>query len=126
MKFHLEEIELGEDARKVGVAVPSDDGGISPPQASSKKQRPMTKAARIARKALQKAADEVGSVPPASNNIPSNVKTVTEDQWRKYAYASGISTGGERAQQGAFQRGSQALVADSLAGSWQGHFWPCS
>jgi hypothetical protein len=126
LEFGLEEIRLGEDQRSVGVAVPADDGGLSHAQTSTGKRKRLTKAASIALKALQRAADEVGSVPPASNNIPSNVKTVTEDEWRKYAYALGISTGEERARQLAFQRSFQALIADSLAGAWQGNYWPCS
>ena len=88
-------------------------------------RKPLSKAASIALKALRKAADKVGTIPPASNTIPANTKTVSEDQWRKYAYALGISTGGDRAQQGAFQRGSQALIADEMAVAWMGHYWPC-
>lgn len=118
--FKLQGIEMGD--RQACVLVPSD----APPRAANAKRKTSSKAAVIALKALQKAADELGTIPPTSNNIPDDTKTVSEDQWRKYAYALGISTGGERAQQRAFDRGCQNLVADGLAGSWQGHYWPCS
>ena len=40
------------------------------------------------------------------------------------AIAIGISTGEDRAQRAAFQRGVQALVADGKAAIWQIHAWP--
>ena len=117
--FKLQPIDVEE--RQACVLVPADAS-----QAGAKGNRkPLSKAASIALKALRKAADEVGTIPPASNTIPANTKTVSEDQWRKTAYALGISTGGDRAQQGAFQRGSQALIADEMAVAWMGHYWPC-
>ena len=122
MGFRLQSLELEGEDRAACVLVPAD----AMASGSGGKRRPLPKAASIALKALQKAADEVGTKPPASNNIPPNTKTVSEDQWRKYAYAIGISTGGERAQQSAFARGCQTLVADSFAGAWQGHYWPCT
>jgi hypothetical protein len=79
----------------------------------------MPKAMQTAMRALHKAVDEAGTVPPASNNIPHNIRVVSFDQWRQYAYASGISTGEERARQKAFQRASEWLIGEGgLVGAW--------
>jgi len=125
-RFKLDTIEIGEDCRSVGVAVPADDGGITAPQAATGRQRrKMTKTAAIARQALEKALDEAGEIPPASNHIPKTVKTVHIDLWRKYAYALGISGSTEdRAKQQAFKRGAETLFAEGIAGTWQEQCWP--
>jgi hypothetical protein len=84
----------------------------------------MTKAARIAMRALQNAAEEVGTVPPASNHVPERARVVSFEQWRQYAYKIGISTGEERAQRAAFQRATEWLIAERRAGAWNGQAWP--
>jgi hypothetical protein len=121
----LERIELGpdEDGNEMSscVVVPVEDTASAVPKAKGKTRLP--KAARTALRALTEALDEVGSVPPASNHIPSNVKTVTFDQWRQYAYARGISTGEERAKQQAFSRATECLIGDEHVDSWQEQAW---
>jgi hypothetical protein len=84
----------------------------------------MSKAAKTALRALQQAIDELGAVPPASNHIPTKVKTVTFEQWRDYAYRLGISTGEERAQRLAFQRASENLIGGEHVGVWDNQAWP--
>jgi hypothetical protein len=82
------------------------------------------KAASIGRRALVEAIDAVGAVPPASNYIPKNVKTVDVEQWRKYAYNRGISDGAtERAKQLAFKGGYEYLLANGQIAVWQGQVW---
>jgi hypothetical protein len=84
----------------------------------------LTKAAKIALSALREAIDETGAVPQASNHIPANVKCVSVEQgWRNYAYNRGISAGDKRAQQLAFKRAVEALVADKHVGCWNGQAW---
>jgi hypothetical protein len=46
-----------------------------------------------------------------SNHIPPNTCTVSIEDWRKYAYACGISAGEERANQQAFKRALDVLIA---------------
>ena len=85
----------------------------------------MPKAMQTAMRALHKAVEEMGEVPPASNSMPKGVRAVSFEQWRKYAYSLGISTGEERARQKAFQRASEWLIGDGgLVGAWNEQAWP--
>ena len=102
------------------VVVESDASCAKAPK--SKKR--LTKGAQIALKALQKAVTNDGEVPPASNEIPSNVRAVSPSLWRKYAYDMGISgSDQERAKQQAFSRASEALIAEGVVGAWEDHRW---
>ena len=85
----------------------------------------MPKAMQTAMRALRKAIDDTGTLPPASNNIPAGAKVVSFEQWRQYAYASGISTSAEaRAQQQAFKRASEWLIGDGgHVGAWHEQVW---
>jgi hypothetical protein len=84
----------------------------------------LPKAAKIALRALREAIDELGQVPPASNHIPANLRVVSFDQWRDYAYRLGISASEKpRARQAAFQRASQHLIADHHASAWSEQAW---
>jgi len=87
-------------------------------------QRKPTKAARNALPALHMAVDELGKVPPASNNIPAGMRTVTVDQWRDYALKIGISTSDKAHSRGAaFNRASEALLDARQIGIWDPHVW---
>ena len=120
LAFRLDQIEIGED-RVACVLVPAEG---SPAAATARKGGRLTKGAQIAQRALRKALDEAGSVPPTSNHIPANTPTVSLELWRKYAYGLGISGSDEaRARQLAFSRSSEALFAASLVGTWQGQCW---
>jgi hypothetical protein len=121
LAFRLDQIEIGED-RTACVLVPSDE---SPSSAKTRRGARLTKGAQIAQKALRIALDEAGTVPPSSNHIPTNTRTVSLELWRKYAYGLGISGSDEaRARQLAFRRSSESLFAASLVGTWQGQCWP--
>jgi hypothetical protein len=86
----------------------------------------LTKAAQTALRALRETISERGAVPPASNHIPSNVRVVTVEQWRTYAYQMGISAAdsGDRARRAAFQRATEQLIGASVVGVWGDHAWP--
>jgi AAA domain len=103
------------------VVVPAEDAQTNPPKT---KQPRLAKAANIALRALREAVEELGTVPPASNHIPANVRTVTIEQWRTYAYQRGISAGEERAQQRAFKRAITNLIADQHVAIWNEQAWP--
>ena len=88
-----------------------------------KAKKPLSSVCRIALEALSKAILELGKVPPPSNTIPPAIRTVTIEQWRSYAYKRGISTGGDRARQQAFQRAVQTLAATKRVGIWEELVW---
>lgn len=84
------------------------------------------KGAKIALAALHEAIGECGEVPPASNHIPPNVKTVSVDQWRTYAKMSGICTSDDRrARNQAFQRATEVLIAAKIVAVWNNCAWQC-
>jgi AAA domain len=121
----LERIEMGRDSDCDPVSSlivrPADA-----PVATKKTERPrkLPRTAQIALCALHDAIRDLGAVPPASNHIPENVKTVSIDKWRDRAIAMGISTGEDRAQRKAFQSATEALVAERKAAIWQTDAWP--
>jgi hypothetical protein len=69
--------------------VEAADAAIAPPKPDAARRLP--KAAQTALRALHKAIEKVGAPAPASNHIPPTARVVTVDQWRAYAYQSGIS-----------------------------------
>ncbi len=84
---------------------------------SRKGKKPLTPAAKIAKDALTEAICEMGQPAPASTLVPRSVRNVTTiENWRQCAYRMGISTGDERAQQAAFKRGSEFLIAEHVVG----------
>ena len=120
----LEALQVGtdEDGEPITscVVMPVDSSlTISP----TKKSPRLPKAAQIALRALAEAVSKQGIVPPASNNIPADVRVVTTEQWRQYAYRMGISTSPEdRAKQQAFKRASEQLNGEYV-GFWDNQVW---
>jgi hypothetical protein len=100
--------------------------GAPPAKVSKGKSRRLPGAAQTALRALREAVDEVGAVPPVSNHVPHNVRTVTTDQWRTYAYKRGISSGEQRAREKAFERATERLTGDQMVGTWGDLYWPAS
>jgi hypothetical protein len=119
----LEEVQLGrdqdDDLITSCVVIPIEDGAA----VKSPKARKPSKLTAIALRALKKAIDECGAVPPASNHVPPKVKTVSIAQWRKYAYAFGISDGADRAKQLAFKKAREQAIADQLVVVWEEQVW---
>jgi hypothetical protein len=122
--FSLHPMEIGTTKAGrpiIGCSVIIDRTPSSEPVHAG--QARMNKSAKTALRALREAIDEIGKVPPASNHIPQRVKTVTIDQWRKYAYARGISDGEDRARQKAFKRAYDDLIGSEHAKVWEVHVW---
>jgi hypothetical protein len=119
----LEPVDLGVDE----VGEPITSCVVKPvegaPDAARKPTKKLAPAAQIALRALQKAIHEMGEPAPASNHIPPNVRTVTIENWRKYAYASSISDGEDRARRQAFKRATETLVAGRHVGTWNETAW---
>ena len=120
----LEPVELGrdkEDDPVTSCVVMAVDGGEAKPAV---KPRKLSKGAVITLRALHEAIGEFGEIPPASNYLPCNVRTVSVDRWRERALAIGLCSSDEgRAKRLAFQRASEALVAAKEVAIWQTHAW---
>ena len=72
------------------------------------KTRPTPRSAQAALRALRTAIDEVGERAPVSNTIPSLVRVVPIDTWRRYCYQSGISDSDEPRHKEGVQPSAQA------------------
>jgi hypothetical protein len=90
---------------------------------AAKKQK-LTNAEDIALRALHEAIDELGEIPPGSNHIPARTKTVTEEQWEKYADKRGVSSSDKkRSRDRAFTRARVGLLAKKRIAMWNPHIW---
>lgn len=97
----------------------------APASAKSAKGIKIPKTAQAAFRALEKAIAEVGEVAPASNHIPPAARVVTVDQWRTYAYQSGISdTDNDDARRMAFKRAHATLIGGKHVVAWDNYRWP--
>ena len=73
---------------------------------------------------LQKAINEVGSVPPTSNHIPPNTRTISIEQWRMFAYRATITESDKPdSQRKAFVRSVNGLLEANLIGKWGDYVW---
>ncbi len=126
LAFTLESIEIGREGDNVTTApvVIAEDIGVHAARKPGQGAR-LTKAAQTALRALREALSECGAVPPASNHIPENVRVVTIEQWRTYAYRMGISAADTtpRAQQAAFKRASEHLIGSQAVAVWDEAAW---
>jgi AAA domain len=107
---YLETVQVGfdEDGEPIASCIIVPVEGVAAPGKTARAK--LTKAAKIALRALREAISERGEIPPASNHIPRNVKAVKVDEWRDYAFRQGISGSDERrARNAAFQRAHEAL-----------------
>ncbi|WP_457583154.1 AAA family ATPase [Ensifer canadensis] len=118
--FNLEQRQLGTRTTTCVVAPLTEPT----PKTPRPKQDILKGGAKTALEALKEAISEVGSVPPASNHVPDNTKTVTMQQWRDYAYRRGVSSSDEpRARQVAFQRAVDTLKSRTIVAIWEPHVW---
>jgi AAA domain len=100
------------------------EGGAQPSAKGDGTKRP-SKAAQTALRALSRAVDALGEIPPAFNYVPPGLRVVTVDQWRTYAYQLGISdTADPDARRMAFKRAHEALVAGKYIAAWNEYRWP--
>jgi hypothetical protein len=120
----LDRVEIGadEDGGPIStcVVVPMDVDWVC---RSLKPVRKLPNAAKIAQRALVEAIERYGEPAPPSTFIPSGLRVVTEDQWREVCYQFGISEGERRAREIAFSRARSRLVADQIAGTFEGRYW---
>ncbi len=102
------------------VVDPVDD--YEPAKRQTSKKPPAQQ--QNALKMLQKAIDESGKVPPASNHIPPNTQAVSVALWRRYCDL-GIVTTSDKAdtRSKAFKRASEGLQERGLIGVWDEWVW---
>jgi hypothetical protein len=92
---------------------------------ATKKAKPLPHAAKTALSALRMVIGKSGIVPPQSDMIPAETKTVTRDEWREYAIKLGISgSSEEQAQRVAFNRAFDKLVEAKKVEVWDEQVWP--
>jgi hypothetical protein len=120
----LEVIELGADqdgdqmTSRVVVPAPSAEN----PEPKTKAKPTISKAAKIALRALNEALADDGKI-IISSYAPDNTKAVSEEMWRKYAYKRGISVGADRAKQKAFKAATQSLLTSAVVATWDDQYW---
>ena len=107
----LEQVDLGKDVDgetvKSCVIVPAE-GDIG----QATQERKVRGAKKVALDQLRKAIDEAGSVPPTSNHIPPNTRTISVETWRNYAYQGTITESDKPdSRQKAFVRAAKDLQA---------------
>ncbi|MFG1188726.1 AAA family ATPase [Xanthobacter flavus] len=122
--FTLESVTLHTDretgeATTAPVVVPSH----AAPSAARSQGR-LSTSAILALRALHEAVLEAGQLPPEDEHIPADARVVTEEEWRRIAYARGISASAEpRARQQAFKRAQEALIAACRVAKWESLVW---
>lgn len=120
LAFKLQPVELGhdEDGDKIVscALVPTDE---KPPEKANR----VSGQRRIVLDLLRKALDAEGKPSPGGNHIPQNVKVVSVETWRRYAYAGLPSDGTQEAKKKAFQRAVSGLQSANAIGLWDDYVW---
>lgn len=119
----LERVDLGTDTD----GEPISSCVIVPVENCTEREtqeRKVKGAKKIALDLLRKAIDDAGSIPPTSNHIPPNTRTVLVETWRAYAYQGTITESDKPdARQKAFVRAVRDLQAAKLIGVWGDYAW---
>lgn len=93
------------------------------PRRKEKKKPRLTPAQTICLKALERAVDEGGEASPGGP-IPTSVRCVRVDLWRRYAYSAGVSdSADEDSRRRAFYDTRKALQAKGLAFVSEPYAW---
>lgn len=119
--FRLEPVVLDSPEQEpvtscVVVPVEAQEAGYS------SKARSPTGVAAIALDALRRAVQDHGAVPPASNNVPAGVRTVSPALWRNTFYAMRANETAE-ANKKAFRRATDALQNAGIVAMWTDFAW---
>lgn len=124
--FRLVTVELGRNRRDKPVTSCVVEHVDTPPPAKSggKRGDGFTSAERIAFGALVAAIGEAGEKAPGSNHIPSGVRVVSVDLWRKYALMRSVSTAAkDDDQRRTCDRAMTGVLGKKAAASWNGFVW---
>ena len=125
MHFMLEQIELPGWIDAYGETVTS--AVLVSSMAPGTRARSLNGANRIAYEALTHALSTTGEPTPEvvtkAKSMFAPAIVVSEEVWRKRAYAEGISDGGQGAMKKAFSRARKALLDLKLICTWDGFYW---
>lgn len=126
--FTLESVVLrwdGDEPTKapVVVAAAEAEGGISRHRGAVP---PLPKAQRQALDALRQALETDGTPPPADAPAPAASRVVRLEDWRRAAYAAGISSGTSDARRKAFLRAVRGLQKNGRIASRDDLVWLCT
>ena len=91
MRLRLKVVEVGVD--DYGKQITSCVIDAPAPAERRAKAAKLPPAQKIALAALHEAIIKAGKEPPPTDHIPHGKECVTEDLWRRYCYAGGISRG---------------------------------
>ena len=84
----------------------------------------LSDAQKVALDQLKRAISHEGKIPPACTNIPAHKPCVTIKVFRQYCMSGGLSTSDEYdAQQKAFKRAADRLLAVGVIAKWQEYVW---
>jgi hypothetical protein len=121
-RLKVVEVGIDDEGDPITSCVIEPVEGLAP---QKEKPQKLSNAAKRALEALHEIIDDAGTIPPASNHIPQNVKCVAIEQWRVRAYKLGISASDEPdAQRMAFKRAFEQLIAVHRVGVWEQYIWP--
>jgi hypothetical protein len=128
MHFEIQPVALDytdEDGQPVAsaVLVPSETERRN----AERRKSNLTNAQKIAMQALNQALAKHGQEPPpellANGTTPFAARVLEIEQWRKHAYAMGISDGEADAKRKAFQRAREGLQAKEKVRVWKDWAW---
>ncbi len=119
--FKLDPVEIGmdEDEEWVTSCV------VEPTDAPAHETRAkLSDAQKVALDQLRRAISQEGQIPPPNSNIPTNTPAVTIKTFRTYCMSGGMSVSEKYdAQQKAFKRVTDKLLAVGLIAIWQQYVW---
>lgn len=128
MAFSLESVPLDW---LDGHGMPMTSAVLVPAAPPLATRQPLRGAKLLALEALRRAVAEEGRAPSAealsaAGGWLAPATVVSEDAWRRYAYAAGISSGEGDAKRKAFVRQRDALLAESYICRHGDEWWPLS
>ncbi|MEO1191465.1 MAG: AAA family ATPase [Pseudomonadota bacterium] len=121
-RYDLAKSVLGTDEEGEEIAscvVKPTDANASEPGTST----PKTGAAGIAFDALRRAINEEGLSSPGGQ-VPTSVRVVSSDTWRRYAFSMGVSPKGtDESKKRVFNRAREKLLNTHAIAEWDGQVW---
>ena len=129
MKDGAEGAVIGSRLEQVQLGIDDDGDEISscvvvPAEAGKTAKTNIPAAAKLALRALYEALADFGTLPPASNHIPSNTRTTTRTRWRECCDAKTITdSDNPDSKRKAFVRAAEKLQELNLIGVWQDQVW---
>jgi hypothetical protein len=124
LRFVLKPIDIGEDDYGKPLSSCFVEA-LDVPSTPRERKRKLSPTNQRALDLLYEAINTAGGIPPASNHIPPGRACARDKLWREYCYKGGLSDGTcDGAQQKAFKRAWNELLATKHVATWDGWVWP--